>query len=95
MNVLLRSDQASYHKVSFRFFPKGGGGGGEQNDTVWIIGGQVCIHVQNMWQSRGVRGHAPPRKFDFGPFIRRNLVESGIVLHKHNLPSFIIDLRVK
>ena len=33
VNVLLRSDQASYHKVSFRFFPKGG------QNTVWIIGG--------------------------------------------------------
>ena len=27
----------------------------------------------------GVRGHAPPGNFDFGPFIRNNLVESGTV----------------
>ena len=49
---------------------EGGGGGG----------GQVCIHVQSIWQTRGVWGHAPPGNYDFGPFfIRRNLVESGTV----------------
>ena len=47
---------------------RGGGGGGG--------GGQVCIHVQSMWQVRKVRGMLPR---DFGPFIRRNLVESGTV----------------
>ena len=46
----------------------GGGGGG---------GGQVCIHVQSMRQTRGVRGHTLLRNFDFGPFIRHNLVKSG------------------
>ena len=39
------------------------------------VGGQVGIHVQSMWQT----GHAPPENFDFGPFIRHNLVESGTV----------------
>ena len=39
----------------FQLFAKGG-----PNEIVWIIGGggQVCIRVQSMWQSRGVRGHA-------------------------------------
>ena len=41
-----------------------------------LLEGQVSIRVQSMWQSRGVRGHAP---LDFGLFIRRNLVESGTV----------------
>ena len=39
---------------------------------LWIIGGQVCIRVQ-AW----VWGHAPLGNFDFGPFIRHNLMESG------------------
>ena len=42
-----------------------------------LLGEQVCICVQSMWQTRGVRGHAPLGNFDFGPFIRCNLVESG------------------
>ena len=29
-------------------------------------GGQVCICVQSMWQTRGVQGHASPGNFDFG-----------------------------
>ena len=44
-----------------------------------LLGGQVCIRVQSMWQTRGVQGHAPLGNFDFGPFIRCNLVESGTV----------------
>ena len=50
-----------------------------QNEIVWIIVGQVCICVQSMWQSRGVWGHAPLGNFDFGPFIRHNLMKSGTV----------------
>ena len=59
-------------RVSFSFLPKGGakwdywGGGGRQ----------VCVHVQSMWQTGG---HAPLGNFEFGSFIRCNLVESGIV----------------
>ena len=52
---------------------------GGQNEIVWIIGGQVRIHVQSMRQTREVWGHAPLGNFDFGTFIRRNLVESGTV----------------
>ena len=33
-------------------------------------------HVANY---RGIWGHAPLGNFDFGPFIRHNLVESGTV----------------
>ena len=65
-----------YTRVSFSFLPKVG-----QNEIVWIIGGssQARICVQSMWQTRGVRGHASLGNFDFEPFIRRNLVESGTV----------------
>ena len=41
-----------------------------------LRGGHVCICVQSMWQTRGVRSLGI---FDFGPFFRRNLVESGTV----------------
>ena len=69
-------------------------GEGGQNEIVWIIGGASMHHVQSMWQNRGVWGHAPLGNFDFGPFIRCNLVESGTVfLHKHNLP-FIVSLKL-
>ena len=42
-------------------------------------GGQAHIRVQSMWQTRRVWGNAPPGNFDFGTFIRRNLVESRTV----------------
>ena len=54
-----------------------------------LLGGQVCIQVQSMWQSRG-----SPGKFCFGPFIRRNLVESGTVFTLTVycvIKAFIID----
>jgi len=41
-----------------------------------LLGGQVCIRVQSMWQTRGIQGHAPPGNFGF---VRRTLVESGTV----------------
>ena len=37
----------------------------------------------------GVRGHDPPGNFDFGPFIKYNLVESLL----HNSP-FIVSLKL-
>ena len=40
-----------------------------------LLGGQVCIHVQSMWQTRGGSGVMLPR----GNFIRHSLVESGTV----------------
>ena len=61
-------------RVSFSFLSKGGGG---KMRLHGLLGEQVCICVQSMWQTRGVRGHAPLGNFDFGPFIRCNLVESG------------------
>jgi len=50
-----------------------------------------------MWQTGG---HAPPGNFDFGPFIRHNLVESGTVFAQTwftiycVIKAFIIDLHV-
>ena len=44
-----------------------------------LLGEQRCIHVQSMQQTREVWGHSPLGKFDFGPFIEHNLVQSGIV----------------
>ena len=53
-----------------------------------LYGGQVCICVQSMWQTRGVRGYAPLGNFDFGPFIRHNLMELGTVFTQ----PFIVSL---
>ena len=75
MNYVIQVD--CINQGFFHLFAQGGG----QNEIVWIIGGssQVRICVQSMWQTRGVRGHASLGNFDFEPFIRRNLVESGTV----------------
>ena len=63
-------------RVSFSFLPKGGRGGG--HITLYgLLGGGAP--VQNMWQTRGVLGYASLGNFDFGPFIGRNLLESGTV----------------
>ena len=51
-------------------------------------GGQVCIRVQGMWQTRGILGYAPPGNFDFGPFIGCNLVDLGQFSHKHTNISY-------
>ena len=42
-----------------------------------LLGGQVRIRVQSVWQTRRVQGYALLGNFDFGPFIRPNLVGSG------------------
>ena len=34
-----------------------------------LLGGQIYICVQSMWQTKGVQGHAPPGNFDFGLFL--------------------------
>ena len=52
-------------------------------------GGQVRIRVPSMWQIKGVLGHAPPENFNFGPFIRHNLVEFGTVFAQ----TFIVLLK--
>ena len=50
-------------RLSFSFLPGVGGGG--QNDPsgkmrlYGLLEGQVCIRVQSMWQTRGVRGVLP------------------------------------
>ena len=44
----------------FQLFPKGGGG--DKMRWYGLLGGQVCIHVQSMWQTRevwGARGGGP------------------------------------
>ena len=73
------------------FCPRGREGG-EQNEIVWIIGGrgrggQVYVSV---CKACGKLGHAPLGNFDFGPFIRRSLVESGIVFTR----TFIVSLKL-
>ena len=44
-----------------------------------LLGSQVRICVQSIQQTRAVWEHAPLGNFEYGPFIRRNLVESGTV----------------
>ena len=63
-----------------------------------LLGGQVCIHVQSMWQTWGVGACSPRKFFDFGPFIRHNLVESGTIFTQTYFTiycAFIIDLHAK
>ena len=68
-------------RVSFRFLPKG-----DPNEIVWIIGGQVRICVQSMWQTRRVRGHALPGNFDFGLLLLDAIWWNlGLFLHKNLL----------
>ena len=43
---------------------KGGGGGGRGKMRLYgLLGEEAHIHVQSMWQTRGVQGHASPGKF--------------------------------
>ena len=44
-----------------------------------LLGGDNIYSCVKHVASRVVRGHARPGNFYFGPFIRRNLVESGTV----------------
>ena len=88
-SLLLNRSGLSHHAQGFfqMFVQKAGGGGmrlygllGEGGGG----GGQVHVHicVQNVWQTRGVRRHAPLGNFDFGTSIRHNLVESGTVFEQ-------------
>ena len=73
-------------RVALRFLsalcPRGG-----KTRLYGSLGGQVCIYVQSMWQTRGVWGHAPLGNFDFGPFIRRiwDCFRTNIIYHLHVL----------
>ena len=58
------------------FHPRGG-----KMRLYGLLGGGKYISVQSMWQTRGVRGHAPLGNFVFWPFSRCNLVESGTSLY--------------
>ena len=42
----------------------------------------------------GSGGGAPPGNFDFGPFIRCNLMESGIVFAQTYYLPFIVSLKL-
>ena len=59
-----------------------------------LLEAQVHICVQSMWKTRGVLGHAPLENFDFGPFIRRNLVESGTVLGEKSF-SYLMKIAIE
>ena len=74
-------------------FCPGGGGGGGQIRLYGLLGGQVRICVQSMWQTRGIRGYAPLENLILDLLLDAILVESGTVLHKHNLP-FIVSLKL-
>ena len=54
-------------------------------------GGQVCIHVQSMWLTRGVRGHALLGNFDLDLLLDAIWWNLGLFSYKHNLP-FIVSL---
>ena len=64
-------------QVFFKLFAQGVG----KMRLYGLLGGQICICLHSMWQSRGVQGHAPLENYDFRPF----LVESGTVSAKHKL----------
>ena len=58
------------------------GGGGGKMRLYELLGGGKYISMckeRSKLQTREVWVHAPPGNFDFGPFIRHNLVESGNV----------------
>ena len=71
-------------KQGFFQLGRGGGVGGWEGKFV-----SVCKACGKLWQTGGI---LPLETFHFGPFIRRNLVESGTFSHKHNLP-FIVSLK--
>ena len=57
-----------------------------------LLGRQVCICMQSMWQTRGVQGHAPLVNFDFGLLLDAIWWNLGLFSHKHALP-FIVSLK--
>ena len=80
-----------WHHVTqgfFQLFIQGG-----RNEIVWIIGGQVCICVQSMWQSRGVRGHAPPGNLILDLLLDVIWWNLGLFLRERKLP-FIVSLKI-
>ena len=59
---------------------------GDKMRLYGFFGWQAHIHVQACGKLGGSRGMLPRGNFDFGPFIRRSLVESAISnLHCENL----------
>ena len=74
--------EAKTNRVSFSFLPKGGGKG--QNEIAWIIGGQVCICVQSMWQSRGCGGMLPQEILVLELLLEAIWWNLGLFSHEHN-----------
>ena len=58
------------------FCPRGGGWGG-QNEIGWIGGSSTYLCAKHCDKLGGSGAYL--ENFDFGPFIRHNLVESGKV----------------
>ena len=58
-------------------------------------GGQVyiCIHVQRMWQTRGVGGMLPWEILILDFLLDAIWWNLGLFSHKHNLP-FIVSLKL-
>ena len=79
----------NYVRVSFSFLPKGGGKMG----LYGLLGGQVYICVQSMWQTRGVRGMFPWEILILDLFLDAIWWNLGLFLHKHKLP-FIVSLEL-
>ena len=65
-----------------------------------LLEGQVHISVQNMWQTRGVQGRAPPGN-DFWIFYQTHFGGiwdcfcTNITYHVSIIEAFILDLHVK
>ena len=58
-----------------------------------LLGRQVCIHVQSMWQTGGVRGHAPLEILILDVLLDTIWWNLGLFLHNHNLP-FTVSLKL-
>ena len=84
-------------QVFFQLFAQGG----DKMRLYGLLGGASMYPCGKRVGNLGVWGHAPPGNFDFGPFIGRNLMESGTVFAQTQftiycvIKPFIIDLHVK
>ena len=56
-------------------------------------GGQVCIYVQSMWQTRGSGGMLPREILILDLLLDTIWWNLGLFLHKHNSP-FIVPLKL-
>ena len=51
-----------------------------------LLVGQIRIHVQSMWQTRGVLRHAPLGNYSLDLLLDAIWWNLGLFSHKHNLP---------